>query len=246
MATIGKQVFAFEYFGPAPHKEAISGWLVYNFEREMARQGVPCAAWRLTAVNQSYGVCPTYPRLLAVPSTMTDEDLIKGAAFRSKGRLPALSWLNPRNLASITRCSQPRVGLAGKRCAEDEALIQAILQVNPTNNKQLHILDARPRRNAVANQAKGLGVESDNIYSCAEITFLNIHNIHVMRESLRKVKDMCCPTVQSHLWHFTLESTHWLKHVKTVMAGAIRTADLVEKVKGFLKLSQKDKGIKEK
>ena len=38
-------------------------------------------------------------------------------------------------------------------------MCRAILDANPTNNSTIHILDARPRRNAVANQAKGLGYE---------------------------------------------------------------------------------------
>ena len=31
------------------------------------------------------------------------------------GRVPVLSWLHPTNEASITRCSQPCVGLSKKR-----------------------------------------------------------------------------------------------------------------------------------
>ena len=42
--------------------------------------------------------------------------------------------------------------------------------------------------NAVANKAKGGGYESEDAYQNAEVQFLDIHNIHVMRESLRKIK----------------------------------------------------------
>ena len=35
--------------------------------------------------------------------------------------------------------------------------------------------------------AKGGGYESEDHYQNAELVFLDIHNIHVMRESLRKV-----------------------------------------------------------
>lgn len=44
--------------------------------------------------------------------------------------------------------------------------------------------------NAIANKAKGGGYESEDAYQNAELIFLDIHNIHVMRESLRKVKGM--------------------------------------------------------
>ena len=45
----------------------------------------------------------------------------------------------------------------------------------------------RPKLNAVANMGKGGGYESEENYVNAEFLFLDIQNIHVMRESLRKV-----------------------------------------------------------
>lgn len=108
------------------------------------------------------------------------------AAFRSKSRLPALSWISPRTKATITRCAQPRVGMLGKRSEADENYMQALVQATPSRAK-VQIIDARPRVNAVANQAKGLGYEPAAAYPMAVLSFLNIHNIHVMRESLRKV-----------------------------------------------------------
>ena len=42
--------------------------------------------------------------------------------------------------------------------------------------------------NAVANKAKGGGYESEDVYQNIELIFLDIHNIHVMRESLRKLR----------------------------------------------------------
>ncbi|MEQ2159148.1 hypothetical protein GOODEAATRI_019575, partial [Goodea atripinnis] len=48
----------------------------------------------------------------------------------------------------------------------------------------------------------------------AELVFLDIHNIHVMRESLRKLKDAVYPNIQDSHWLSNLESTHWLEHIK--------------------------------
>lgn len=45
--------------------------------------------------------------------------------------------------------------------------------------------------NAVANKARGGGYESEDAYQNAEVQFLDIHNIHVMRESLRKLQGKC-------------------------------------------------------
>lgn len=41
--------------------------------------------------------------------------------------------------------------------------------------------------NAKANKARGGGYENEENYPFADLIFLDIHNIHVMRESLRKV-----------------------------------------------------------
>jgi len=45
----------------------------------------------------------------------------------------------------------------------------------------------------MANRTTGGGYENDDNYRDCEISFLNIQNIHVMRESLRKIFDMGMP-----------------------------------------------------
>lgn len=37
--------------------------------------------------------------------------------------------------------------------------------------------------------------ESEDAYQNADLVFLDIHNIHVMRESLRKLKELCFPQI---------------------------------------------------
>ena len=59
--------------------------------------------------------------------------------------------------------------------------------------------------------AKGGGYESEDHYQNAELVFLDIHNIHVMRESLRKVSDSgsyflprCFPiTQEAEIWNIS-------------------------------------------
>ena len=53
--------------------------------------------------------------------------------------------------------------------------------------------------NAMANRTTGGGYENEDNYRDCEINFLNIQNIHVMRESLRKVFEMGMPG--SHYQH---------------------------------------------
>lgn len=70
---------------------------------------------------------PTYPGLLVVPSTISDNVLRYGGSYRSKTRIPALTYLHSVNNCSITRSAQPLVGMfQGKRNAQDERLVAAI------------------------------------------------------------------------------------------------------------------------
>ena len=62
-----------------------------------------------------------------------------------------LSWIHPDSQATITRSSQPMVGVAGKRNKDDEHYIQMIMEANAQSHK-LYIMDARPSVNAVANK----------------------------------------------------------------------------------------------
>lgn len=69
-------------------------------------------------------------------------------------------------------------------------------------------------------QAKGGGYESEDAYQNAELVFLDIHNIHVMRESLRKLKEIVYPNIEETHWLSNLESTHWLEHIKVCMSAS--------------------------
>lgn len=216
-------LFAFEY------KEAFSenGWKVYDPITEYKRQGVPNESWRITRLNDRYELCDSYPATLVVPVTMSDDELRRVAAFRAKDRIPVLSWIHPETQATIVRCSQPMPGASGKRCKEDEKYLQSIMDANAQSHK-IFIFDARPSANAIASKSKGGGFESEDAYQNAELVFLEIHNIHVMRESLRKLKEISYPIIQESHWLSNLESTHWLEHIKCILSSALRIADRVE------------------
>ncbi|XP_077141347.1 myotubularin isoform X2 [Ranitomeya variabilis] len=218
----GSQLFAFV----SEERFPMNGWDLYDPVKEFYRQGLPNDNWRLTFMNQKYEFCDTYPPLLIVPFNATDDDLRKVAAFRSRNRIPVLSWIHPENQSVITRCSQPLVGMSGKRNKDDERYLEIIKDANNQTSK-LTIYDARPNVNAVANKATGGGYESEDAYPFAELVFLDIHNIHVMRESLKKLKDIVFPQVEESHWLSSLESTHWLEHIKLVLTGAIQVADKV-------------------
>ncbi|KAL6065703.1 Myotubularin-related protein 2 [Balamuthia mandrillaris] len=174
------------------------GWKVYDAVAEYDRLGLPNDHWVLLSdVNSTFGLCPTYPQVLCLPKRFPPELLPSVKEFRTKGRIPVCCWKHPTSNAVITRCSQPRVGLSRQRGHADELLIANILRANPTS-ETLYLMDARPKANAMANQmAKGAGYEREDVYKDTKFKFLNIDNIHVMRESQRRILLQCYPSLMN-------------------------------------------------
>ncbi|KAI2810539.1 Myotubularin- protein 2 [Blomia tropicalis] len=217
------KLFCFE----AKMQYQVDGWSVYEPLLEFKRLKVPNESWRITKINDKYRLCDTYPSILAVPKAASDEQLQSVAAFRSRGRLPVLSWLHPETQASITRCSQPLTGLSGHRSVDDEKYIETIMDANAQSHK-IFIMDARPQTNALANKTRGGGLENERFYN-AEIQFLDISSIHVMRESLRKLTELCySANVDFTKFYDDLEATQWLSHVRYILSGAVRVVDKIE------------------
>ncbi|KAI9906006.1 hypothetical protein PsorP6_013416 [Peronosclerospora sorghi] len=135
---------------------AVDGWRIYDAVTEYQRMGISAATdrWRLSFINGDYDLYPTYPSVLAVPTSVSDSFLTVASKFRSKGRIPVLSWHDRDTGAVICRSSQLLVGLGQKQCDMDVCLIQAIAAANPCSSK-LVIIDARPWRNAVAQKTVG-------------------------------------------------------------------------------------------
>nr|XP_042707049.1 myotubularin-related protein 1 isoform X8 [Chrysemys picta bellii] len=219
----GLPLFAFSY----KEKFPVNGWKVYDPMAEYKRQGLPNESWKISKINSTYELCDTYPTIFVVPTSVKDDDLSKVAAFRAKGRIPVLSWIHPESQATITRCSQPLIGPNDKRCKEDEKYLQTIMDANAQSHK-LIIFDARQNSVADTNKAKGGGYESESAYPNAELVFLEIHNIHVMRESLRKLKEIVYPAIDEARWLSNVDSTHWLEYIRMLLAGAVRIADKIE------------------
>ncbi|CAI8047738.1 Myotubularin-related protein 6 [Geodia barretti] len=179
------ELYAYQYRPDSSTLKQSSGWSLYEAEFDYKRMGIPNELWQATNLNHSYELCDTYSHDLYVPVCATDDIIMGSAKFRSKGRLPILSYYHSPQQSALCRSSQPLAGLMG-RSQEDEEMIQCILKASP-NTSTLHVMDTRPRINAMANRAAGKGYEASGYYSNTDYQFYNIHNIHVMRESLQKL-----------------------------------------------------------
>lgn len=90
--------------------------------------------------------------------------------------------------------------------------VDCIINANP-NSKNLIILDARPSVNAKANRAKGGGYEE---YERCKLKFLDIPNIHAVRDSFKRIKDACFPRIDHKNFYKALDETKWLDHIQVI------------------------------
>lgn len=279
------KLYAF-YYKTNSLERKIKGWHLYDPREEFRRQGISeklqDRGWRISNINKDYIFSPTYPSVLVVPNRISDSTLRYAGKHRTRYRIPTLTYLHPVNNCSITRSSQPRVGLTNNRNAQDEALVAACFsnpyfqeaspvqsaagtEAGPYSNQteiadksdsdaadsdrteqpeflsagdafsdekgkrlifgaQQHnlIIDARPAINSMAMQVVGKGSENMNYYKFATKAYLNIQNIHVMRNSLNKVinalkdGDISSGPPNQDL----LTKSDWLKHISDILEGS--------------------------
>ncbi|XP_031616329.1 myotubularin-related protein 6 isoform X3 [Contarinia nasturtii] len=224
-----QNLYCFQYTSSNEELPKSTGWDFFSLETEFKRQHVPNDRWTLCNLNKTYELCDTYPRQIYVPTEATTAMLIGSSKFRSKARLPVLTYLHS-NQASICRCSQPLSGFSA-RCLEDEQMLEAIRNTN-SNSKFMYVVDTRPRINAMANRAAGKGYENEAFYENIKFHFLGIENIHVMRTSLQKLVetisiDQKSLTMSGFL--NSLEASGWLKHVRAVLDTSSFIASAVDK-----------------
>lgn len=144
--------------------------------------------------------------------------------FRSRGRLPALSYLSKKNGCSLTRCSQPLVGLTLNRSEEDEMLLRLINRTIDSS-KPLIIADARPKLNAQANQAAGKGFEFERNYENSEVVFLGIPNIHVIRKSHEAIMALfASKSTDSANFLKEVDASGWLEYIRRILDSSVKIA----------------------
>lgn len=231
------KLYAFIY-QPVRVEMEFNSWNDYQTQKEFERQGlkfnneddgdggdgngaeepIGCRQWKVTDLNKDYKLCESYPKLSIVPKSISDTVLKHTVKYRSKNRFPALSYYYKKNGCTIVRCSQPLVGIKQNRSIQDENLIQEIFCTNNLANGRNLIVDARPLTNAMAQVALGAGTEIMDYYGeNNKKLFLNIENIHVMRDSLNKVKLLLKNgDVNGNNYNISYEAvqkTGWLDHI---------------------------------
>uniref|UniRef100_A0A8C5C3R3 Myotubularin related protein 7b n=1 Tax=Gadus morhua TaxID=8049 RepID=A0A8C5C3R3_GADMO len=207
-------------------EEREKSWSLVLPSQDYQRMGLPNNLWVATAANSEYKMCDSYPAQLFVSRWASPAVLMGSSRFRSRGRLPVLSYFHQDTLAAVCRCSQPLSGFSG-RSEEDEQMVTAVMKANPGSDF-IYVVDTRPRLNAMANRAAGKGYESEDHYGNIKLHFSGIDNIHVMRSSQQRILDVGeqrTPSMSDFL--LGLENSGWLKHIKAVLDAGVFIAKAI-------------------
>ena len=79
--------------------------------------------------NKDGKVCSTYADKIIVPARIPYDCLVRCAKFRSRCRMPALTYLyecRPNQFVGLYRASQSKVGVSNSRSPEDELMLRLI------------------------------------------------------------------------------------------------------------------------
>eukprot|EP01088_Endostelium_zonatum_P018546 TRINITY_DN598_c6_g1_i1.p1 TRINITY_DN598_c6_g1~~TRINITY_DN598_c6_g1_i1.p1 ORF type:complete len:908 (-),score=271.30 TRINITY_DN598_c6_g1_i1:6-2729(-) len=222
-------LFKNRYLSASQTDAAKQSWNVFSWEKEFHRLDFDPKHWKISKDNSNFSICDSYPSSFIVPSSLDSNTLIDAAKFRSKGRIPVVTWQNSKNKATMSRCSQPLSGFVlwvGKS-ESDQNVIKSIREND--NRKQsttLTIFDCRSKVNAYANTYHGAGTENIDDYSDCEISFLNISNIHKMRDSFTSLS-YAVSSLAAEPQYFTAQ-TDWCYHINTILMGASKIVKKLE------------------
>ncbi|XP_052744607.1 myotubularin-related protein 5 isoform X3 [Bicyclus anynana] len=73
------------------------------YARDWARVGLAAPPFRLAHANALYTLCRSYPAVVAVPESISDESLRRATRCYRQSRVPLLTWRHPRTGALLAR-----------------------------------------------------------------------------------------------------------------------------------------------
>ncbi len=195
---------------------------IYEFNKEFKRQNINFLAKKYKILDNShFQICPTYPKKLIVPYDMSQEQLLASANFRTKNRMPTLTYNYKYKdyEVGIWRSSQAKSGFFSSN-KNDILLMEKI-----ADNKKLFIYDARPYINAYSNKLKGAGTEIVKDYPKInlELIFCGISNIHAVRNSFENIRKNVSLIKSSESTNFTnIQSSGWYEAIITILKSSFQ------------------------
>jgi hypothetical protein len=213
-----------------------NGWELYDPEKEYQRQGLTNLDYemsekkpfRKTNLNDNYSLCETYPKFLITVGAISESNYKESSLFRTKNRLPTLSYYYYNSKGTIWRSAQAKTGISGNRNRFDEELMNAIGEIS--NSKKLFIYDCRPYLAAMANKLKGAGHENTENYNNAELFFCEIDNIHSARKGINSIYNILKNNnfINNKSFFSSFEKTNWPNFIFGIIQASINVASSIK------------------
>ncbi|KAK6601793.1 protein phosphatase [Botrytis cinerea] len=217
-----------------PVPSSVSDITIKHAGQHRSRARIPVLTYLHPVNNCALTRCSQPRTGMRQARSVQDEKLVS-ACFSAKSQVDEVDSLSPaasRNSPASSQAdiSTPNNGeVTDTERYEDEMLASASNIEIITEKPQVYgaqqnnlIVDARPQVNAYANQVNGFGTEKMEYYPLAKKAYLNIANIHVMRDSLAKVIDAIKDADVSPLPpnRELLAKSGWIKHITGILDGA--------------------------
>ncbi|NXP17117.1 MTMR9 protein, partial [Scytalopus superciliaris] len=226
LSTLDSVTLMYPFFYRPMFELVEDGWCSFLPDKDFELLSEIVSEWRLSCINRDFSVCPSYPPVVIVPKCIKDEELQKVATFRHGSRFPVLSYYHRKNGMVMMRSSQPLTGTNGRRCKEDEKLLNATLRPG----KRGYVIDTRSLNVAQQARAKGGGFEQEVHYPQWRRIHKSIERFNILQESFIKLVEAC--NDQSHnmdRWLSKLEASNWLTHVKEILTTACLAAQCIDR-----------------
>ncbi|KAI9596517.1 protein-tyrosine phosphatase-like protein [Syncephalis fuscata] len=194
---------------------------------------------QVESANNTFATSPSYPPLIILPTNGMDEPArnaihAKLAAYRTRGRFPAVTWKNPRGHHVMLRSAQPLVGFLGARGPEDEWVVRECVRAAQQESGTKYpfcILDARSYAAALSNGYAGGGYEkTDNYPPGTTINFLSLPNVHAVASAHNALLRSAVTVASPRNWCHAPDAVSWLQQSSDLLEAAGGNESVVSKI----------------
>jgi hypothetical protein len=235
-------------FGPMNHSQSHLSYQHYmykqNGENNLVRYDQVSEPYEFIVLenNSNNGlICSTYPDYLLVPQAIKRNQIQSVSEFRSKERIPALSYHWSSKRSNLWRGSQCKPGISNARNNADEFMVALMHNTSNYKNieemltshergkiKDVHLYDARDKLAAFGNMLSGKGSENASFYKNCEISFNNIPNMHTIQSSFVRLSSGI-KNLESGTAYEKIYKGDWLENIGLILQLTKKIIDSMNK-----------------
>lgn len=164
----------------------------------------------ITPINLNYSVTRSYPGLVVVPSSLTDESIIRISRFYKSSRFPAVVWRHARTKALLLRSG----GFQGK----------GIFDAFKKTGETLYIMTEKALIKSIKPE----------MHKSCEFIPLDLHEVRHVKSNFVKFLRACVPSAplppheaESSLAK-TIESLEWFVQLQSILECSNKIVDLID------------------